>query len=128
MSLSQDSGASGERVRQKRAPRLTYSEEQKFFIMYSRIGLDQSWSEIEDRFADAFNRRSKGGLTSAYYRIRRTWGLEEVLKGGPQSFADDQKAVENRARNFSAEYLISVGYPVETGGKRFHDEGGWFGL
>lgn len=78
--------------------------------MYARIMKDHSWPEIEDQFADIFGQRSKGGLTSVYYRVRKDWGLSEVLKSGPGSFAADCREVERRARNFSAEFLAQIGY------------------
>lgn len=63
-----------------RPPRPSYNEEQRFCIMYLRIVRDKSWPEIEDKFAELFNTRSKGGLTSVYYRIRKSWGLKDVLR------------------------------------------------
>lgn len=96
--------------RRPRAPRPSYSEEQKFFIMYARIMRDQSWPEIEDKFAETFGQRSKGGLTSVYYRARRDWGLAEVLKSGPGTFSADCREVELRAGNFSKAFLIQIGY------------------
>ncbi|CZT15164.1 uncharacterized protein RCC_01053 [Ramularia collo-cygni] len=96
--------------RRPRAPRPLYSEEQKFFIMYARIMRDQSWPEIEDRFAEIFGQRSKGGLTSVYYRARKDWGLAEVLKSGPGTFSADCREVELRAGNFSRAFLIQIGY------------------
>lgn len=96
--------------RRPRAPRPSYSEEQKFFIMYARIMRDQSWPEIEDKFAEIFGQRSKGGLTSVYYRARRDWGLAEVLKSGPGTFSSDCREVEQRATNFSKPFLIQIGY------------------
>lgn len=96
--------------RRPRAPRPSYSEEQKFFIMYARIIRDNTWPEIEDRFEKLFGTRTKGGLTSVYYRVRREWGLMEVLKSGPGSYAADCREVEQRAMNFSREYLSQIGY------------------
>lgn len=96
--------------RRPRAPRPSYSEEQKFFIMYARIIRDNTWPEIEDRFEKLFGTRTKGGLTSVYYRVRREWGLMEVLKSGPGSYAADCREVEQRATNFSREYLSQIGY------------------
>lgn len=96
--------------RAPRAPRPSYSEEQKFFIMYARIIRDNTWPEIEDRFDKLFGTRTKGGLTSVYYRIRREWGLMEVLKSGPGSYAADCREVEQRAMNFSREFLSQIGY------------------
>jgi hypothetical protein len=61
-----------------RPPRPSYSEEQKFYIMYARIVCNKPWPAIEDGFtqifgADGTGHRSKGGLTSVYYRIRKHW-------------------------------------------------------
>lgn len=96
--------------RRPRPPRPSYSEEQKFFIMYARIIRDNTWPEIEDRFEKLFGTRTKGGLTSVYYRVRREWGLMEVLKSGPGSYAADCREVEKRATNFSREFLSQIGY------------------
>ncbi|KAI5361991.1 hypothetical protein Slin15195_G056400 [Septoria linicola] len=96
--------------RRPRPPRPSYSEEQKFFIMYARIIRDNTWPEIEDRFDKLFGMRTKGGLTSVYYRVRREWGLMEVLKSGPGSYAADCREVEQRAMNFSREFLSQIGY------------------
>ncbi|KAM3416766.1 hypothetical protein BST61_g8358 [Cercospora zeina] len=100
--------------RRPRPPRPSYSEEQKFFIMYARIIRDNTWPEIEDRFEKLFGTRTKGGLTSVYYRVRREWGLMEVLKSGPGSYAADCREVEKRATNFSREYLSQIGYLQPT--------------
>ena len=101
-------------MRTPRPPRPSYGEEQKFFIMYMRIIMDKSWPEIEDRFTRTFGQRStqrsKGGLTSVYYRIRKGWGLEEVLKTGSETLASDKLAVHLRAGHFSADFLASIGY------------------
>lgn len=78
-SPNRDSSSEGENwmpvsaTLKQRATRPVYNEEQKFFIMYTRIVLDQGWSDIEDRFAEVFGQRSKDGLTSMYYRIRKSW-------------------------------------------------------
>ena len=57
-----------------RASRPAYSEEQKSYIMFARILRGRSWPEIERDFARLFghriSQRSKGGLTSVYYRVR----------------------------------------------------------
>ncbi|CAK3998744.1 Hypothetical predicted protein [Lecanosticta acicola] len=71
---------------------------------------DHSWPEVEEQFAEIFGQRTKGGLTSVYYRVRKDWGLAEVLKSGPGSVAEDCRAVETRALNFSAEFLRQIGY------------------
>ena len=106
-------------MRTPRPPRPSYGEEQKFFIMYLRIIMDKSWPEIEDRFTRTFGQRStqrsKGGLTSVYYRIRKGWGLEEVLKTGSETLASDKLAVHRRARNFSTDFLASIGYLIDVG-------------
>lgn len=81
--------------------------------MYARVMKDQTWPEIEDQFNVIFGTRTKGGLTSVYYRVRKDWGLMEVLKSGPDSFTADCKEVERRARNFSAEFLAQIGYLLD---------------
>ncbi|KAK5135493.1 hypothetical protein LTR08_005128 [Meristemomyces frigidus] len=101
-------------MRTPRPSRPSYGEEQKFFIMYLRIIKDKSWPDIEDRFTQVFGQRStqrsKGGLTSVYYRIRKGWGLEEVLKTGSETLASDKLAVHRRAGNFSTDFLANIGY------------------
>lgn len=63
----------GQLSKPPRAPRPAYSEEQKFYIMFARILRGRSWPEIERDFARLFgqriSQRSKGGLTSVYYRV-----------------------------------------------------------
>ncbi|RMY38615.1 hypothetical protein D0865_13047 [Hortaea werneckii] len=97
-----------------RAPRPAYSEEQKFYIMFARILRGRSWPEIERDFARLFgqriSQRSKGGLTSVYYRVRKDWGLEDVLQTDTTSTTHDQQVVDLRARRFSWEFLVSIGY------------------
>lgn len=83
--------------------------------MYTRIVLGKPWPDIENEFCCIFNERgerTKGGLTSVYYRIRENWKLKKVLANGPQSFAEDKIAVEMMARGFQPEFLIKIGYPI----------------
>lgn len=70
------SGKQLERI--NRRPRPSYTEEQKFFIMYHRIIRKLSWPKIETKFAAFFNIRTKDGLTSVYYRLRKDWGMKEA--------------------------------------------------
>ena len=53
-----------------RPARPSYTDEQKFSIMYYRIVRELSWPEKEVEFASFFNLRTKDALTSVYYRIR----------------------------------------------------------
>ena len=92
-----------------RAARPPYTEEQKFFIMYQRIVRELSWPDIEDRFARHFNIRSRGGLTSVYYRVRKDLGMQEVLKTQVGS-SSDRVMVEARANHFSGDVLEMLGY------------------
>lgn len=92
-----------------RFARPCYNEEQKFFIMYYRLVERFSWPEIEERFAILFNLRSKDGLTSAYYRIRRSWGMEQVLKNRARP-EDDLSTIERKASRFSRAFLENIGY------------------
>ncbi|RMZ20219.1 hypothetical protein D0859_15786 [Hortaea werneckii] len=93
-----------------RAPRPAYSAEQKFYIMYARIIRGRSWPEIEQDFARLFgprvSQRSKGGLTSVYYRVRKDWGLEDVLQTDTTSTSHDRQVVDLRARRFSWDFLM----------------------
>lgn len=41
--------------------------------MFARIVQNKAWPEIEDAFTEIFDQRTKGGLTSVYYRIRKNW-------------------------------------------------------
>ncbi|KAK3629880.1 hypothetical protein LTR56_017775 [Elasticomyces elasticus] len=98
-----------------RAPRPSYSEEQRFFIMYTRVVLCWSWQDIELGYGrlfgqDAVGLRSRGGLTSVYYRIRRRWGLEEVLKTAPETSQADKLEVQRRANWLQPDFLMQIGY------------------
>jgi hypothetical protein len=89
--------------------RPSYNEEQKFFIMYYRMVKQLSWTEIEDIFAQLFYLRSKEGPTAAYYRIRQSWGMEQVLNN-PACPEDDLSTIERKADGFSRAFLESIGY------------------
>jgi len=93
-----------------RAPRPSYSEQQKFFIMFARIIEDKSWPDIENDFCRVFGERTKGGLTSVYYRIRESWKMKKVLQNGPQAFDEDRSVVDQKARGFQDDFLRSIGY------------------
>ena len=93
-----------------RPGRPSYTEEQKFFIMYYRVLKELPWPDIEDKFASFFKLRTKAGLTSVYYRIRKSWGMEEVLKTGPDGSMSDRGKVETKAAHFSRGFLADLGY------------------
>lgn len=96
----------------QRPPRLarpSYTEEQKFFIMYYRVVRKLPWPEIENKFASFYNMRTRDGLTAVYYRTRKEWGMEAVLKNKSRSSADGSK-VEYRANHFSEDFLAELGY------------------
>ena len=95
-----------------RPVRPSYSEEQKFFIMYYRVVKELSWPEVEDKFATFFNLRTRDGLTSVYYRIRKNWGMEDVLKTSRDGHIYDRGKVESKAAHFSREFLTNLGYFV----------------
>lgn len=48
----------------QRDPRLTYSEEQKFWIMYARIIEQRTWPDIKKGFSRLFGVRSRGVSTN----------------------------------------------------------------
>jgi hypothetical protein len=92
-----------------RSARFSYTEEQKFFVMYYRIIRGLSWPVIEDKFADFFDLRTRDGLTSVYYRLRKDWGMEKVLKAD-SSTAGDRGKVKKRSCLFEREFLVKLGY------------------
>ena len=79
-------------------------------VMYARIVLEKCWPQIEDDFSQIFGQRTKGGLTSVYYRIRRTWGLPDVLRSEASSYEAEKAVVDQRAANFTRESLLRIGY------------------
>jgi hypothetical protein len=60
---------SPQRVLRSASP--SYTDEQRFSIMYYRIVRERSWSEIEVEFASFFDLRTKDAITSVYYRTRK---------------------------------------------------------
>jgi len=87
----------------------SYTDEQRFSIMYYRIVRNFSWPEIEVEFASLFSLRTKDALTSVYYRIRNMWGMEKVLDADLTS-SGDRKRVESEASRFSRDFLTELGY------------------
>jgi len=77
--------------------------------MYYRIVRKLSWPGIEDEFARLFNLRTKDGLTSVYYRIRKMWGMEKVL-GTDFRTTSDRSRVESEASRFSRDFLMDLVY------------------
>lgn len=85
--------------------------------MFYRIKKELSWPDIETKFARFYGlrtkdglTRTKDGLTSVYYRIRKTWGMEEVLKADTNDQSNDRRKVEDKATQFSSEFLSRLGY------------------
>lgn len=95
-----------------RPARPAYNSEQKFFIMYARIVLGMSWPDIGAEFSRQFGEmsRTRGGLTAVYYRVRKQWGMQEVLKTDPGITMEDRRAVHERALWMPAEFLGRIGY------------------
>ncbi|TKA82655.1 hypothetical protein B0A55_00754 [Friedmanniomyces simplex] len=72
------------------------------------------YGDIESGYAELFGLgavglRSRGSLTSVYYRIRKRWGLVEVLKTAPETVAD-KMAVLRRAEWLPPDFLMKMGY------------------
>ncbi|GAB1739294.1 hypothetical protein NU219Hw_g4038t1 [Hortaea werneckii] len=109
----------------KRPSRPPYGEQQKFFIAYMRIIKHKSWAQIGEEYAICFpedtSPRSKGGLTSVYYRVRKEWGLPEVNEVVAETSILDRWMVHSRACNFDADFLSHMGY-VEPPAE---DQFGW---
>jgi hypothetical protein len=92
-----------------RPARPSYTEEQRFFVVYYRIVRELSWLEIEVEFASIFNLRTKDALTSIYYRIRRMWGMDGVLDTDRPSMGDRNR-VESEASRYSRDFLMDPDY------------------
>ena len=92
-----------------RPARPSYTDEQRFFIMYYRIVRECSWSEIEVEFASFFNLRTKDALTSVYYRTRKMWGMDKVLDTDLH-YIGDRNRIESEASRFSSDFLADLGY------------------
>jgi hypothetical protein len=88
----------------------SYDEEYKFFIMYYRMIRGFSWPKIENKFAYFSNLRTRNGLTGAYYRTLKNWGVKEVLETGLNSSLGDRDEAGTKATHFSRELLINLGY------------------
>ena len=99
----------GSSQRSLRPARPSYTDEQRFSIMYYRIVREHSWPEIEDEFARLFNLRTKDGLTSVYYRVRKMWGMEKIL-GTDLRTTSERSRVESEASRFSRDFLMDLGY------------------
>jgi len=89
--------------------RPSYTDEQRFFIMYYRIVRECSWSEIEVEFASLFDLRTKDAITSVYYRTRKMWGMDKVLDTDLHS-TGDRNIIESEASRFSRDFLADLGY------------------
>lgn len=75
--------------------------------MYYRIIKELSWPEIELAFGKLFDPRTTDGLTSVYYRVRKSWG--EVSKTESTS-VNDRNTIELQSVRFSKAFLIELGY------------------
>lgn len=93
-----------------RPARPSYSQEQKFFIMYHRAVKEESWEEIEELFRDFFGLRTRDGLNSVYYRIRQNWGMKPVLGSCAEDSETDRLKVEEMAKMLSPDFLQNIGY------------------
>jgi hypothetical protein len=93
-----------------RKARPSYSDEQKFFIMYNRIIRGLPWAEIEESFSKFFDLRRKNGLYSVYYRTRKIWKMKDIKSTDVRTSRRDKSTVIRMAANFSTELLKEVGY------------------
>jgi hypothetical protein len=92
-----------------RPARPSYTDDQRFFIMYYRIVREYSWPQIEVEFARLFNLRTKDALTSVYYRTRTMWGMKKIL-GTDLRTTNERSKVESEASRFSEDFLMGLGY------------------
>lgn len=84
--------------------------------MYYRIVNHLAWKDIENEFANIFGLRTKDGLTSVYYRIRREWGLGMArglaVDTGSGDTAPDEMKVAEMATRFSPDFRGNLGYSI----------------
>jgi len=92
-----------------RSARPSYTDEQRFSIMYYRIVRERSWPEIEVEFASLFDLRTKDAITSVYYRTRKMWGMDNVLDTDLRSMGDRNR-IESEASRFPRDFLVDLGY------------------
>ena len=45
-----------------------------------------------------------------YYRIRKRWGMQDVLKTNPDVTAEDRSVVHGRAMWMQRDFLVRIGY------------------
>jgi len=74
--------------------------------MYHRVIKEESWDDIEKKFEKFFGIRTKDGLNSVYYRIRKEWGMQPVLSGSSES---DISKVKERAKMVPSDFLEKIG-------------------
>lgn len=95
-----------------RPARPSYSQEQKFFIMYHRVIMRKSWEELGELFREFFGLRTKDGLNSVYYRMRHEWRMKPVLESCAVDSEAERMKVEEMAKMISREFLQKIGYPL----------------
>jgi hypothetical protein len=66
-----------------RPARPSYTDVQRFSIMYYRIVREYSWPQIGEEFARLFNLRTKDALTSVYYRSTQDVGHGKSSRNRP---------------------------------------------
>jgi hypothetical protein len=93
-----------------RKARPSYSDEQKFFIMYNRIIKGLPWAKIEEDFSKFFDLRTQNGLYSVYYRTRKIWKMKDIKSTDVRASMKEKSMVIRMAANFSTQLLMDVGY------------------
>lgn len=80
-----------------RSSRLTYTQEEKLFIMYARVLRKVEWIDISNTFEISFGGKNTNdtisSLRSIYYRTRREWGMDYVTRTGPAGVQSDIRIV-----------------------------------
>ena len=72
----------------------------------------KSWEELGELFREFFCLRSKDGLNSVYYRMRREWGMKQVLESCAEDPEADKVKVQEMAIMVSRDFLQKIGYPL----------------
>ena len=96
-------------------PRVSYTRDEKLFIMHARVIGSMSWQDISMLFEKIFGEKDTkhtiSGLRSTYYRIRRDWGMDCVTRSGPSQQQHDERVVTLKLREHAAR-ACSSGFVV----------------
>ncbi|KIW24353.1 uncharacterized protein PV07_10072 [Cladophialophora immunda] len=90
-----ESMMAGRKRRRPRSPCKKYELEQKYFIWYHRIDLEQEWDDIEKAFHRQFgDLRKKGGLQCKFYRVLEESNVAKVREQAKSGHRDRRGKID----------------------------------